>query len=375
MSNKSKKHFWTELLKLRNQIGKFFSRTSNPFGINRQPLSAWESEKERSNKKALSAFIFENELSCLFGKSDIKVVDIGARGGALSKFNKLSKFIHYFAFEPDFSEAETLINKIELQSSWREITIIPNAIFMKKGESLLYCTKDPGWSSFFKIDQVAAKKFFNGDDFEIVENRLVPTIPLDHAADTYGFKNACFLKIDTQGSELEVLKSGEKLINDSILGIYIETEFQPFYENQPLFADIDSYLRCKGFTLFDLDRALLRRSSYRKDFYSRKQVTWAHALYLKEPDQILLNTSDNNFQKVVRLLALAIVFEHYDFAMEILTSDLTSKFFLNIEIEKIKHNLEIIIHNRTREIQSKVKSPRLLRDPLSGSYRDRKYLF
>ncbi len=55
-----------------------------------------------------------------------------------------------------------------------------------------------------------------------------------------------FLKLDVQGAELSVLK-GAKRLAPSALVIHTEVEFIPMYVNQPLFADVDSYLRMIGF--------------------------------------------------------------------------------------------------------------------------------
>ena len=39
------------------------------------------------------------------------------------------------------------------------------------------------------------------------------------------------------------MKGGEKFLSKNILGIEVEVEFQPIYENLPLFSDIDSFIR------------------------------------------------------------------------------------------------------------------------------------
>ncbi|BEC03341.1 FkbM family methyltransferase [Escherichia coli] len=54
------------------------------------------------------------------------------------------------------------------------------------------------------------------------------------------------LKIDTQGSELNILVGGEQVLNNTLC-IQLEVSFIPLYEGQPSFGEIDVYLRKHGF--------------------------------------------------------------------------------------------------------------------------------
>nr|WP_244567251.1 FkbM family methyltransferase [Escherichia coli] len=49
------------------------------------------------------------------------------------------------------------------------------------------------------------------------------------------------LKIDTQGSELNILVGGEQVLNNTLC-IQLEVSFIPLYEGQPSFGEIDVYL-------------------------------------------------------------------------------------------------------------------------------------
>ena len=101
-------------------------------------------------------------------------------------------------------------------------------------------------------------------------------------------------------------------MRDSLVGIHAEVWFQPFYRGQPLFADIDSHLRAKGFSLVAMNRTLLRRARFDESLYSRRTVTWAHCLYLREPDDL-----QERGPRLARLLALAVAFDHFDLALDI----------------------------------------------------------
>jgi FkbM family methyltransferase len=55
-----------------------------------------------------------------------------------------------------------------------------------------------------------------------------------------------FLKMDIQGGELAALSNAPRLLETTLL-IQVEVEFVELYKGQPLFADVDSYLRSQGF--------------------------------------------------------------------------------------------------------------------------------
>ena len=43
------------------------------------------------------------------------------------------------------------------------------------------------------------------------------------------------MKIDAQGSELNILEGGEKFLKNNLIGLQIEVEFNEIYKGQPLF--------------------------------------------------------------------------------------------------------------------------------------------
>lgn len=80
------------------------------------------------------------------------------------------------------------------------------------------------------------------------------------------------LKLDLQGYELEALKGCEKLLS-KVKVITTEIEFVPLYNDQPLFGDIDVYLRSKGFFLLNLYELWTQKDG---------QLTAGDAVYLNE---------------------------------------------------------------------------------------------
>lgn len=78
------------------------------------------------------------------------------------------------------------------------------------------------------------------------------------------------LKLDIQGYELEALKGCGKLL-DHIKIITTEIEFVTLYDGQPLFGDIDVFLRSHGFRMLNL---------YELYTHPNGQLTAGDAVYL-----------------------------------------------------------------------------------------------
>ncbi len=94
-----------------------------------------------------------------------------------------------------------------------------------------------------------------------------------------------FLKLDVQGAELDVLKGAGDLLKDTLV-ILTEVEFLPLYKGQPLFADVDTFLRGAGFQ-FHVFGTLARRfvwplQTTDASVLGLNQTLWGDAMYIRD---------------------------------------------------------------------------------------------
>lgn len=128
-----------------------------------------------------------------------------------------------------------------------------------------------------------------------------------------------FLYIDVQGAELDVIKGGNKML-ENILGLQVELEFVPLYLGQPLFTDINLYLKNKGFHLWDLDTS--HESSHRlrsiAPIYYQKakmgQLIFADGLYLRDP----ISQKELSPKQIFKLACMADILNYPDYCLELL---------------------------------------------------------
>lgn len=94
-----------------------------------------------------------------------------------------------------------------------------------------------------------------------------------------------FLSLDTQGSELAILKGAERALASSVVACVAEVEFHRLYENQPLFGDISAFLSDRGFWFVGFEQILdLAPYRYPVGLRGRGFHLTGNALFLKRPD-------------------------------------------------------------------------------------------
>lgn len=179
----------------------------------------------------------------------LTVIDVGSLGGKKAPLRHLP----HICFEPQDE---------------------PIAIGAQYGHGTLYVTKHPDASSLLKPNDAFLREFLIADRYAVVEEVPVTIRTLDELITVPG---PFFLKIDTQGTELDVLRGANRVLEE-VIGIDIEVNFAPRYVGQCFFSDVDAFARNRGFQLFDLQRRFLKRSNAGGP---KGQLTHATALYLR----------------------------------------------------------------------------------------------
>jgi FkbM family methyltransferase len=157
--------------------------------------------------------------------------------------------LRYFAFEPDKREAE----RLRQQSQHSGFEVIDWGLAKENGERDLHITKHRGCCSLLEVDPESEwfKRYRPGEG-EVESIVRIKTCSVDGFAKTKGLQ-IDFLKVDTEGTELEVLEGSEEQLLSNVLGVRTGVNFQQVYKNQPLFPEVHNYLAAKHFFLLNLD--------------------------------------------------------------------------------------------------------------------------
>jgi len=139
------------------------------------------------------------------------------------------------------------------------------------------------------------------------------TDTLDSQLALHAIDDIDFIKMDTQGCELPILQ-GSTVTLERTVGMQIEVAFSPIYQDQPLFSDVDNFVRAHGFELFDLKPQTWMRSDSGR---GRGQLVFADALYLRSPEQ-MASLAGLTPRKLIRAMCIYLAHERTDIARVLL---------------------------------------------------------
>jgi hypothetical protein len=138
-----------------------------------------------------------------------------------------------------------------------------------------------------------------------------------------------FLKVDTDGHDIEVILGARNILASGVIGLRVEEQLHGSpHKYANTFSNIDRLLRERGFSLFDLDVYRYSRADLPAPFVydipaqtTTGQVSWGEALYLRDlgsPAYESMWNYEVTAERVMKLAALFDLFELPDCAAELL---------------------------------------------------------
>jgi FkbM family methyltransferase len=228
-----------------------------------------------------------------------------------------------YGFDVDADACDEANANLELrQVDWTE-KHIPLALSNSVGESTLYVTKHPVCSSLYPPNEPYIARFVDMAELMNLDFTVdIETTTLDAFCQSEGIDEIDFIQTDVQGADLHVLEGASEIIKSSVLAIQVEVAFSHMYVNQPLFSDIDNYLRKQGFTFFGLSPAFIPRiHSPGNDTEHALQLLWGDAFYLRDLIQEDVNNVNSHLRNpeiIFKLACIADILKFSDFALELL---------------------------------------------------------
>ncbi|EGG98442.1 methyltransferase2C FkbM family domain protein [gamma proteobacterium IMCC2047] len=178
------------------------------------------------------------------------------------------------------------------------IQLVPVGLSDKPGKKILYLTNEPACSSLYKPNENLTKNYPALDCAREVSQVEVEVSTLDVWAKDVGVDYIDYIKIDTQGAELNILKGASEIL-PSVRFLEVEVEFNPIYDGQPIFSEVDLFLRGYGFVLWKLSNLVhyskndeseiimsndsINYDHHRLEYKTRGgQIYWADAFYVRK---------------------------------------------------------------------------------------------
>jgi FkbM family methyltransferase len=176
-----------------------------------------------------------------FLKHTFNLIDVGASFGHHERFNCLGESLFIIGFELDKGYLD------QLESIQGKRVIYPHALAKNTGRRSFYHAAEPHSSGLYPCRD----DFFGRYPCRVV-NRVtqiseIEVISLSDIQTLYDLPPIDFIKLDVEGAELEILEGANSELIENVLAMEIEVTFNESHHGRCLFADIDYFMKNKGF--------------------------------------------------------------------------------------------------------------------------------
>jgi FkbM family methyltransferase len=259
-------------------------------------------------------------IATTLGREPVHAMDVGAAGGVAPHWRDYLPVMEVDCFEPDEDECAARQRDSPPNVRWFPVALAgasgqrPFYVLNRPTGSSLLPPNDPvileysgrSYAGVRRVVELACKSL---SDFLVDYERPIPEL----------------MKLDTQGTELEILTSLTTKQFEGVVCIETEVEFVELYRDQPTFGQVHAFMRERGFRLLDLrTHRAYRNANNQSHHYLRKYLNTAagsaalsaelvagDALYFRE--SALLPTA-NTVTGLIRTVCLLRLYGFYDLA-------------------------------------------------------------
>ncbi len=264
------------------------------------------------------------------GPLDIVIFHVGGIGGygPVKKVIKLfPKHTVVICFEANASEKDLLVQKKYNDMGVRTL-LIPKCVGETHGKLPFYVNKHRASSSIFPpAPQAIGEHILGlgngihtwGENCELDYMTEVETVTLDELVKDHTLPSPDILSMDTQGSEMPIMRGGQHSLRDA-LSVICEVDFIELYDGQDVFPTQQIFLSEHGFRLADI---LNTQYWHPGPAAGIGFLTVGEALYFRD-----LPTCHSQFRdrdqklllyKLIKLAAVAYAFRRLSYSSKILT--------------------------------------------------------
>jgi FkbM family methyltransferase len=150
------------------------------------------------------------------------LVDVGASGSIHAPWYSFAKESVFVGFDPDKRELDPMLGEAFKQHHVMDKVVVGPG----KGDAVpFHLTAHPACSSMLKPNFPVLNAYLFADLFTIERNSTVAAITLQNALDATQIEAVDWLKVDSQGCDLDVLEGLDKARRDRLLCVEVEPDF------------------------------------------------------------------------------------------------------------------------------------------------------
>lgn len=209
----------------------------------------------------------------------VTLLDVGARWGIPEELAPIKSYVSKIGFDADLEACQNLdATDHGLFAS----ETFPIFVGGEDGKVEFNLYDDRSASSQLEPNNRYLRLF--GSNLRIEKKIKVDSITIDSFYQKKpNLRNPNIIKIDTQGTELAVLKGAVNALK-RVGMVDVEVQFTPQYENAATFDEIFSFMHNNGFELLYLNRVTQQRE--RSSFFSKGQLVFGDAIFGHREDKL-----------------------------------------------------------------------------------------
>ena len=259
----------------------------------------------------------------------LNLIDVGAAGGALDVWRQFGEKANIFCFEAREDESTTLA----ATNKDGNIEYVPIALSKDKAGIELYLADNLGCSSAYPPVPELCRRYVACGQHRTMRTIHCPSTTLDDFIAKRNLGEVHAIKLDTQGSELDILRGSKRALKNCQF-VIAEAEFNELYSGQNLFWDLDRFLRKQGFVLWRFnnlahystgqigsdEHAMLVSAapgSHQLIYLPNGQLFWGDALYVRK-EATAASRDSMTPQAAIAGAALACQWRFFDLAVEMI---------------------------------------------------------
>jgi len=288
------------------------------------------------------SILFSNYVHFLIKDLPFVICDVGARNFLTEPWKTLhssnKEIIKIIGFEPDKNECKNLKEK-NPNNQYFDF-----ALWNTNSVGNIHVAEETSTSSIYPPNFEILKQF-EQKNWKPRITKSIEKIQMKKL-DSIDIKDIDFIKIDTQGSEYEILEGATKCLKEDCFGITLETWTEEIHKGQKLCFDIMKFMHEQSFTFFDLEEgAHWKRKTAIPNLRGKSQITQVDLLYFKKIKNFF--EEKPSFEKIVKAIAIADVWGFPDYSFELIEK--YEKEFSNDKLRKLKS--EIISRRKKRPFE------------------------
>ena len=238
-------------------------------------------------------------------------VDVGAARGLLPHWRSLSNLAHLYLFEPDRDAHTGIRANLGSAMNGGMVHLLGIALSGTGGARTLHVLHTQSGSSLLPLEVPQALDYVQNSHVFPINEVTVQTRTLRDVMDEQKEPRVDMIKLDTQGTELEILEGLDLTRRQLLLSVELEIGMLGHYRDQATFSQVHAFMEDHGLEIFDLTPKryhLVRNQevNYSKVFRTFRSVPGVaprlievDAVFFRRPESLLKEHDVGGVRKLI----------------------------------------------------------------------------